>query len=44
MSWAADEFHALDLGDQRLNRRTVLLAERLGKLMRVAVVPKVVDL
>lgn len=30
MSWAADEFHALDLGDQRLNRRTVLLAERLA--------------
>jgi IS4 transposase len=30
MSWAADEFHALDLGDRRLNRRTVLLAERLS--------------
>lgn len=30
MSWAADEFHALDLGDRRLNRRTVLLAERLA--------------
>lgn len=30
MSWAADEFEAIDLGDQRLNRRTVLLAERLA--------------
>lgn len=30
MSWAAAEFQTLDLGDQRLNRRTVLLAERLA--------------
>ena len=30
MSWATDEFRTLDLGDQRLNRRTVLLAERLA--------------
>ena len=30
MSWASEEFHTLDLGDQRLNRRTALLAERLA--------------
>ncbi|NMG14223.1 IS4 family transposase [Aromatoleum bremense] len=30
MSWAADEFETIDLGDQRLNRRAVLLAERLA--------------
>ena len=30
MSWATDEFRTLALGDQRLNRRTVLLAERLA--------------
>lgn len=28
MSWAADEFETIDLGDQRLNRRTVLVAEQ----------------
>ena len=31
MSWAAQEFETLDLGDARLNRRAVLLAERLGQ-------------
>ena len=30
MSWASEEFRTLDLGDQRLNRRTALLAERLA--------------
>lgn len=30
MSWAAEEFETLDLGDRRLNRRAVLLAERLA--------------
>lgn len=30
MSWAAEEFKDIDLGDRRLNRRTVLLAERLA--------------
>jgi hypothetical protein len=30
MSWATEEFRTLDLGDQRLNRRTALLAERLA--------------
>ena len=30
MSWAAEEFETLDLGDARLNRRAVLLAERLA--------------
>lgn len=30
MSWAAEEFKTLDLGDARLNRRAVLLAERLA--------------
>ena len=29
MSWAQDEFKTLELGDQRLNARAVLLAERL---------------
>ncbi|WP_461466755.1 IS4/Tn5 family transposase DNA-binding protein, partial [Melaminivora sp.] len=28
MSWAAQEFETLDLGDARLNRRAVLLAEQ----------------
>ncbi len=27
MSWAAPEFKEIDLGDERLNKRTVLLAE-----------------
>lgn len=31
MSWAAKEFETLDLGDARLNRRAVLLAERLAQ-------------
>ena len=31
MSWAAQEFETLDLGDARLNRRAVLLAERLAQ-------------
>ena len=30
MGWAREEFETLDLGDERLNRRAVLLAERLG--------------
>lgn len=30
MSWAATEFKELDLGDKRLNKRAVLLAERLA--------------
>lgn len=30
MSWAAEEFKTLDLGDARLNKRAVLLAERLA--------------
>lgn len=31
MSWAAEEFETLNLGDARLNRRAVLLAERLSQ-------------
>ena len=31
MSWAAEEFETLDLGDARLNRRAALLAEQLAK-------------
>jgi hypothetical protein len=31
VSWAAQEFETLDLGDARLNRRAVLLAERLAQ-------------
>jgi len=31
MGWAAQEFETIDLGDPRLNRRAVLLAERLGQ-------------
>ena len=30
MSWAAEEFGGIDLGDKRLDRRAVLLAERLA--------------
>lgn len=30
MSWAAEEFKTLDLGDARLDARAVLLAERLS--------------
>lgn len=30
MGWAQEEFRTLDLGDERLNARAVLLAERLG--------------
>ena len=30
MSWAQDEFGTVDLGDERLNGRAVLLAERLA--------------
>ncbi|WP_461466010.1 IS4/Tn5 family transposase DNA-binding protein [Melaminivora sp.] len=30
MSWATQEFETLDLGDARLNRRAVLLAEQLA--------------
>jgi hypothetical protein len=30
MSWAAEEFKDIDLGDRRLDKRTVLLAERLA--------------
>ena len=31
MTWAEDEFGGADLGDKRLNKRLVLLAERLGE-------------
>jgi hypothetical protein len=31
MGWAEEEFETLDLGDPRLNRRAVLLAERLSQ-------------
>ena len=31
MGWAQEEFETIDLGDPRLNRRAVLLAERLGQ-------------
>ena len=31
MGWAEQEFETIDLGDPRLNRRAVLLAERLGQ-------------
>ena len=31
MCWAEEEFETLDLGDPRLNRRAVLLAERLSQ-------------
>lgn len=31
MSWAAEEFRDIDLGDKRLDRRAVLLAERLAQ-------------
>ena len=31
MSWARDEFGTIQLGDRRLNKRAVLLAERLGQ-------------
>ncbi|MBS0353420.1 MAG: IS4 family transposase [Proteobacteria bacterium] len=31
MSWARDEFGTIELGDQRLNKRAVLLAERLAQ-------------
>lgn len=30
MSWATEEFKGVELGDERLNERAVLLAERLG--------------
>lgn len=30
MSWAAEEFKDIDLGDRRLDKRTVLLAERMA--------------
>ena len=30
MSWAAEEFKDIDLGDRRLNKRTALLAERMA--------------
>lgn len=31
MGWAADEFKSIDLGDKRLDKRAVLLAERLAE-------------
>jgi hypothetical protein len=31
MDWAEEEFETLELGDARLNRRAVLLAERLSQ-------------
>jgi len=30
MIWAAEEFKDIDLGDRRLDKRTVLLAERMA--------------
>jgi len=30
MSWAAEEFKTIDLGDRRLNKSAILLAERLA--------------
>jgi hypothetical protein len=30
MSWAAEKFKGIDLGDKRLDKRAVLLAERLA--------------
>jgi len=30
MSWAAEEFRSIDLGDKRLNKRAFLLAEQLA--------------
>ncbi len=37
MSWAAQEFETIDLGDKRLNRRAVLLAERLAASPTVSI-------
>ena len=34
MGWAQREFETIDLGDPRLNRRAVLLAEQLGAKTR----------
>ena len=31
MTWAEEEFGGADLGDKRLNKRLVLLADRLGE-------------
>jgi transposase-like protein len=31
MSWAAEEFKGINLGDKRLNQRAILLAERLAE-------------
>lgn len=31
MTWAEAEFGGVDLGDQRLTKRLVLLADRLGE-------------
>ena len=31
MGWGEEEFKGIDLGDPRLNRRAVLLAERLAQ-------------
>ena len=31
MSWGEEEFKGIELGDERLNRRAVLLLERLGQ-------------
>ena len=36
MSWVAQEFETLDLGDARLNKRAVLLAELELRLQPVA--------
>ena len=37
MSWAAEEFKDIDLGDRRLDRRTVLLAERMAANPRASI-------
>ena len=37
MGWAEQEFETIDLGDERLNRRAVLLAERLGQKLGASI-------
>ena len=37
MGWGEEEFKGIDLGDLRLNRRAVLLAERLAQKPSVSI-------
>jgi hypothetical protein len=37
MGWAEQAFETIDLGDERLNRRAVLLAEWLGQKPRASI-------